>query len=88
MSSFLVTFALKANSDYPHLRGALKRLPHWHCMGQTWLVKSDLETRALFADLEQYLHTDDELLVFRVGPDAAWSRTFPPECQTWLEKNL
>ncbi len=88
MHSFLITYTLKGDSNYPELRGALKRLPHWHCLGSTWLVKSDRTACELFADLEQHLQPDDQLLVFRVGPDACWSRTFPRECQAWLEKNL
>ena len=88
MSSFLVTFALKGESDYPGLRGALKRLPHWHCLGSTWLVKSEKTASELFAELVEHLQPDDQLLVFRVGPEACWSKTFPRECQEWLEKNL
>ncbi len=88
MNCFLVTFAYKGDADNPGLRGALKRLPHWHCLGHTWLVKTDRNVDELFADLEQHLQPDDQLLVFRVTPEARWSGNLPPECQAWLEKNL
>ena len=88
MSSFLVTYTLKGSSDYLGFWGALKRLPHWHCLGFTWLVKSEKSARELFADLEQHLQPDDQLLVIRVSPEASWSTTFPQECLSWLEKNL
>lgn len=88
MNPYLVTFSLTVKQDYPELWGALKRSPYWHCLGHTWIVRSDKTCQQLFGDLSQHVDGEDRLLVIRLNHEAQWTNNFPQECQDWLTKNF
>ena len=88
MDAYLITFSLTAREDYPGLWGILKRSPYWHCLGSAWIITSGKTARELLDDLSSQIDPADKLLVARLAHDAAWTASFPAECQEWLSTHL
>jgi hypothetical protein len=88
MLSHLVSYDLIKRKNYPELIEALKRFPYWHCLGSTWTVKTDQTSFQLATELLQHIDADDKLIVVTLTGQAAWTRSFPRNCQDWLQTEL
>jgi hypothetical protein len=45
MNSHMVTYDLIKRKDYPELFKVLQSYNYWHCLGSSWIIKTD-ETAA------------------------------------------
>ncbi len=88
MSSFLVSYDLIKRKNYPELINALKQFNYWHCLGSTWIIKSDLTSVEIRNNLSNHIDNDDKLIVLSLTGEAAWTISFSQECQDWLRNNL
>lgn len=89
MKSYMVSYDLIKRKDYPDLWKALDAYGStWHCLGSTWIIKSD-ETAAQIRDkLKAHIDGDDKLIVNLLQREAAWTISFSQKCKDWLMKNL
>lgn len=87
MASYLVTYDLIKRKNYPELIAALEKYPYWHCLGSSWIVKSDASSSAIRDNLKQHTDEDDKLLVVKLTGEGAW-RGFDKICSQWLLNNL
>ena len=88
MPSHMVSYDLIKRKDYPELIDALEQYSYWHCLGSTWIVKSDKTAFQLATELLQHIDADDKLIVVTLAGQAAWTRSFPQNCQDWLQNTL
>jgi hypothetical protein len=90
MGTLLIGYDLdKPGQDYSNLMAAIKGLGSWwHHLDSTWLVKSDLTTKAARDLLAKHIDDNDELLVISVtGREAAWTG-FNEKGGQWIKDNL
>lgn len=87
-ASYLVTYDLVKRKDYPDLIGALQKYPYWHCLGSVWIIKSDNTSVQIRDQLLPHIDADDKLIVLKLTGEAAWTLSFPANCQEWLRNNL
>jgi hypothetical protein len=89
MANFLVTYDLIKRKNYPELIEALQKFNYWHCLGSVWIVQWDSTAEALANSLLPHIDADDKLIVVGlVKGSAAWTKSFPENCDTWLRKNI
>jgi len=89
MNSYIVTYDLIKRKDYPELFKALESYTTtWHCLGSSWIVKTDKTAAQLFDHLFQHIDADDKLIVIRLVRDAKWTGSFSEACKKWLDDNL
>lgn len=88
MKSFIVTYDLIKRKNYPELINALQQFNYWHCLGSVWIIKSDATSVDIYNYLAPHIDADDKLIVILLQRDAAWTRSFPQNCQDWLTQNL
>lgn len=88
MNSLMVSYDLIKRKDYPDLWNALKSYNYWHCLGSTWIIKTNESTAQLYTKLRTHIDNDDKLIVNRLMREANWTPSFSDECQNWLRNNL
>lgn len=89
MKSYLIGYDLnKSGQDYATLIEQIKTLGNWwHCLGSTWIVKSNNSAVEIRNHLLNYIDNNDELLVVCLTGAGAWSG-FSNDCSKWLKDNL
>lgn len=90
MSTFLIGYDLNTSGqNYDGLIKEIKALGSWwHCLDSTWLVKCNSTYVTVRNHLQQFIDSNDELLVIDVtGDSAAWIG-FDDECANWLRQGL
>lgn len=88
MASYLVTYDLIKQKNYAPLIEQLKQYNYWHCLDSTWIIESNGTAEALRNLFGQHIDADDKLIVLKLTGEAAWTTSFPQNCQVWLRKNL
>ena len=101
LTIYLVGYDLHSGEDYTALKEAIVDLAdgHWHCLDSTWLISHAGPASAIREALTPHMirpddqktsskRAGDKLLVATVTRDAAWTRSFPDDCQEWLRSNL
>lgn len=88
MAAHMVSYDLIRRKDYPELFEALQKFDYWHCLGSTWIIKSDKTAKQLADDLVQHMDADDKLIVATLTGSTAWTKSFSQQCQDWLRNNL
>lgn len=90
MAIYLIGYDLIKRKDYPELFEAIEGLAsdYWHCLDSTWIVVTDMTHGAVRDELRRHIDSDDKLLVVTLTKGAAWTTSFPKECQDWLRKYL
>lgn len=89
---FLISYDLKDSKGYDELHQAIKDYLGWaHILESSWLIKAETSSASDVRDeVEDYIDTDDELLVTRM-PDSGsgrWATTFSDDTVDWLKNNL
>lgn len=88
MSTYMVGYDLnKRGQDYDALIEAIKTYHWWHCLDSTWIIKTSDTPLQIRDRLQQYVDSNDGLLVIEVNRNAAWVG-FSEECSDWLQANL
>ena len=89
MKSYLIGYDLnKSGQDYTSLIEQIKKLgTWWHCLGSTWIVKSNSTAKDIRNHLKKFIDSNDELLVAKLSGEAAWTG-FDEKCSKWLTDNL
>lgn len=87
--SYLIGYDLnKSGQDYTTLIEAIKKLgTWWHCLDSTFIVKSSSSAALIRDHLNQFIDSNDELLVVCLTGEGAWTG-FSKECSDWLKNNL
>lgn len=90
MLSHMVSYDLIKRKNYPELIKALEAFDYWHCLGSTWIIKSNKTAMALAEELAQHIDSDDKLIVVTLAGQGqgAWTISFSQECKDWLSNNL
>ena len=93
MAVYLVGYDLHQGENYEPLIQAIKNVAAnnwWHCLDSTWLIVHGGSAARIRDALIRYLpRQNDRLLVAAMGKyDAAWTLSFPQDCQDWLKTNL
>lgn len=88
VASHMVSYDLIKRKNYPELIKQLESYPYWHCLGSTWIVKSELTAMQLCTQLLAHIDADDKLIVVTLSGQGAWTRSFDQGCQDWLRNNL
>lgn len=89
MNTLMVGYDLnKKGKNYEDLHAAIKQCPlWWHHLDSTWIVKTAESPVQLRDRLKVWLDSDDELLVAKISPPAAWVG-FNEKGSSWLTNNL
>lgn len=88
MLSHMISYDLIKRKSYPELIEALEQYSYWHCLGSTWIIKTDKSAFEVATELLQHIDDDDKLIVVTLTGQAAWTQSFEKECQDWLNNNL
>ncbi len=88
LNSYMVSYDLIKRKDYPELWGVLRSYNYWHCLGSTWIIKTNETAAQLFNKLRAHIDDDDRLIVNRLWRESNWTLSFSDECQNWLRNNL
>ena len=98
MGIFLIGYDLKGGteSEYEDLIKAIKGLTnsYWHCLDSTWLIDHPGPASKIRDALKPHLEKPDDkkagdkLLVATMAKGAAWTLSFPDDCQSWLKSHL
>ena len=88
MKSYMVSYDLIKRKDYPELWKALQAYNYWHCLGSTWIIKSDETANQICTNLLNHIDGDDKLIVNLLQREASWTQSFDKQCQDWLMNNL
>jgi hypothetical protein len=89
MAVHMVSYDLIKRKDYQELFAALGSYsPSWHCLGSTWIIKTNKTATQVRDHLIQHIDSDDRLIVTALTGEAAWTTSFSKECQDWLRTNL
>ena len=89
MATYMIGYDLnKKGQDYRSLIDAIKSYgTYWSCLDSAWIIittKSAIEIRN---HLQQFIDSNDELLVVALTGEAAWIG-FDAQCSDWLMSNL
>lgn len=84
----MVSYDLIKRKDYPSLIKALETYPYWHCLGSTWIIKSNGPSKTIYDNLKGHIDADDKLIVVKLVREATWTPSFSESCQKWLQDNL
>lgn len=89
MKTYLIGYDLiKQGQDYDSLTEEIKKIGSWwHCLGSTWIVKTNLSSSQVIDRLTPKIDNNDKLLVVRLKGEGAWIG-FKEECSDWLMKYL
>lgn len=87
-ASHMISYDLIKRKNYPELIAALEAYPYWHCLGSTWIIKTDESCKAVRDSLLAHIDEDDKLLVVKLTGEAAWTTSFDSSCQSWLRDEL
>jgi hypothetical protein len=90
MATLMIGYDLnKTGKDYTGLIAEIRAQfkTYWHNLDSTWLVVTDLTPAQVRDLLAPHLDADDELLVSKISPPAAW-RGFNEAASKWLMDNL
>jgi hypothetical protein len=89
---FLISYDLKASTDYDELYQAIKDYPGWsHILESSWFISASISSALdIRDDLEEHVDGDDELLVTQMPESGGgrWATTFSGETVDWLKDNL
>jgi hypothetical protein len=102
MPVYMVGYDLHEGEDYSDLEKAISNLAEgsaWHCLDSTWIIVNRGPASAIRDALLPHLlrpndqatstrRRGDELLVATLTREAAWTKSFPDNCQEWLRTNL
>lgn len=98
MGVYLVGYDLRhgTEDDYKDLIEAIKSVCSgnwWHCLDSTWLIVHPGTASTIRDSLAPHMHRTNEqggdrLLVAVMAKGAAWTRSFPEDCQKWLKDNF
>lgn len=90
MATYIISYDLNKQKDYPKLYDAIKSAgTDWcHPMDSTWLVVSSAGAAALRDYIAKAMDQDDSLLVCKIEKgDSAW-RAVSTVASAWLKANL
>lgn len=89
MRTYLIGYDLnKQGQNYNRLIEEIKHIGNWwHCLGSTFIIKSNSTALEIRNHLNKFIDNNDELLVVRLTGEAAWVN-FEKNCSEWLNNNL
>ena len=89
MATYVISYDLNKQKNYPALYGAIKSFGTWcHPMDSTWLVVSDWDAVQVRNHIWAAMDRDDTLLVTRVQKgDSAWAG-MNSTVTKWFHSNL
>lgn len=89
MKGYLIGYDLnKSGQNYATLIEEIKKLGNWwHCLDSTFIIISSSTAVAIRDHLQQYVDSNDKLLVVLLSREAAWAG-LSEECSDWLTNNL
>lgn len=88
MATYIISYDLNKQKDYPALYEAIKALGTWcHPVDSPWLVVSDLSASSVRDHLKEVMDGDDALLVCRASTPGAWTG-LSSLAGKWLQANL
>lgn len=90
MAAYIVSYDLnKQGQNYDCIVKKLRAYgTHWHMQKSVWIIVSDHDASAIYANLQPCLDGNDRLFVARITDDAAWSAQYGGKVQAWLSKHL
>lgn len=90
MAVYPIGYDLIKRKDYPELYEAINGLAddYWHCLDSTWIVVSKMSHGEVRVELRLHIDADDKLIVVTLQKGAAWTISFPSNCQEWLKRYL
>jgi hypothetical protein len=98
MGVYLVGYDLKKGTEeeYEELIETIKTISSdwWHCLDSTWLIVHPGTAVTIRDALKSHLEKPDDqklgdkLLVATLSKGAAWTKSFPDDCRTWLRKHF
>ena len=90
MFTYLVSYDLiRPEKNYQILHDHLKSYPNWaKPLESVWLIKTPLNYTQLRDTIQQYLDSNDKLLLIDVTKDAAAWKSLSPEISNWIKNNL
>jgi hypothetical protein len=97
MNVYFVGYDLKhgTEADYTDLIDALKKIGSdwWHCLDSTWFIVHPGPPLAICDALTPHMHRvgeqgGDRLVIGTMAKAAAYTKSLPDNCKTWLNKYL
>jgi len=87
--NYLIGYDLnKSGQDYSTLINKIKELgTWWHCLDSTFIIKTAYSAVEIRNYLQNYIDSNDELLVVGLTAEAAWAG-FDKNCSDWLLNNI
>lgn len=86
MASFIVSYDLIKNKDYPELFEAIKRYNCLHVLESVWIVNSSSSSKAIRDNLKTCMDSNDKLFVAELTGQSAW-RNLSKEDSDWIKNN-
>lgn len=77
MELILITYDLiPIGQNYTNLINKIKEIPgenmYWSKLKSTWIIRTELNSKAVFEILSQYIDDNDKLLVLTLDTEGAW----------------
>lgn len=86
MSTYLLSYDLIRQQDYPRIIEAIKSYGNWaHPLESVWLIKTDVEINLVTTHLRQYIDADDKLLVMDVTSDHWMAYSLAQDVSSWMQ---
>lgn len=85
MASYLISYDLIKNKDYPKLHEAIKKLGNYQrILESTWVVASTSTSADIRDYCKSFMDSDDKLFVAKLNGEMAW-RKLPSNISNWLK---
>lgn len=90
MNTYLITYDLNKQKDYPALYEAIKAISNnWsHPIDSTWFVATDLNALQIHERLLKVIDEDDDLIVARMARGDYAYHLHNNEIASWLNNSL
>ena len=92
MNCYLITFDLnKEGQDYESIIRNIEGLrpgDFCKCLKNVWIVKTSLNSEQIRKKLEQFVDSNDQILVANITHDTSWSKNLKENACSWLNDHL
>lgn len=86
MASFIVSYDLIKNKDYPELFEAIQKYNCVHILESVWIVNSSSDSKTIRDNLKTCMDSDDKLFVAKLTGQSAW-KNLSKEASDWINNN-
>ena len=90
MPLFNISYDLKGKRNYDELHLAVRSESNeqaFHCLGSTWVIISNSDSKSILSRLINHIDSDDCLLVSEITVGQSSWAGFGEECAAWLASN-